>query len=245
MYSRQHGTAMCDPSVLVDVDAVDETILAAYLPAQEGDSAAEPNVNAQSKDAEAPAEEAAGSGEEASMNDALTIMSVLTVEECGVNLLGGQDQLIGALTPCILAEAPTQTCCAAIENVFRADNADFGKCLCHREVMDGIFAQAEGFLPGSTALIETAFHTCTDEFGSQFSYHNQKIGHVSCSGEALAAPSMAQAGKVDGEDANPLAFIEETFGAPGGGNSAAAGSSAAVLVSTLASVVAFSYLVLA
>jgi len=240
-FGQTHGTSMCDPSTLVDVDAVDETILAAYLPAAEGD---EPNVNAQSRDDSQASAEDAGSSSSASMNDALTVFSVLTVEQCGVNLLGGQDQLIGALTPCILAESATQTCCSAIENVFRADNQDFGKCLCHKEVMDGIFAQAEGFLPGSTALIEDAFHTCTNDFGSHFSYHGQQIGHVSCSGEALKAPSMSQAGKTDGTDDHPLSFIEETFGAPGGANSAAASTTSAAFVSALVSAVAFSYAVL-
>jgi len=233
-FGQTNGVSMCDPSVLVDVDATDSSILEAYMPP----------VNAQSVDSESasPADDASEEENKRKMDSALTVFTVLTAEECGANLLTGKDQLIGALTPCILAEAPTQMCCRAVEEVFRPTNEDFGGCLCHKEVVDGIFAEAEGFLPGSTALIENAFDTCTNEFGSHFSFHGQQVGHESCTGEALRKPSLAQVGGEDSdkEEEHPLSFIEENFGAPSGSNSAAS-TGLTAFVSLLVAAVSLSY----
>ena len=126
--------------------------------------------------------------------------------------------------------------------MFRPTNEDFGGCLCHKEVVDGIFAEAEGFLPGSTALIENAFDTCTNEFGSHFSFHGQQVGHESCTGEALRKPSLAQVGGEDSdkEEEHPLSFIEENFGAPSGSNSAAS-TGLTAFVSLLVAAVSLSY----
>lgn len=238
-YGQKSGMEQCDPSVTVDTESVDVGILGGLVP----------TVGAQSKDSEdgiGSAELEAAFGKisqdqnqsapavaESHMDTALTVFSVLTVEDCGANLQEGKGQLIGALTPCIIAEAPTKGCCAAVEKVFRPDNPDFGRCLCHKEVMDGIFEEAEGFLPGSTSLIEDAFRVCTDEFGSQFPFHGQKIGHVSCGEEeVLESPSMAQAeagaSEQEGEDANPLSALGEIFGSPNSNSASASQASAAL-----------------
>jgi hypothetical protein len=237
-YGQTSGAAMCDPSVFVDVDAVDSSVLQTFMPTSmsadsepkavdsqdaekdEGEVGTAADSSADVTTTEVVEEENADAGSSSNEVDtALTIFSVLTVEECGLNLVNGKDQLIGALTPCIIAEAPTLTCCRAVENVFKYENEDFGGCLCHSQVMEGIFAEAEGFLPGSTSIIQSAFDTCTDEFGSKFSFNGQRIGHESCSGEELQAPSMVQAGSVEAEGDNPFDMLKEQFSDPS--NSAA------------------------
>ena len=233
-FGQTEGDAMCDPSVFVDVNATDATFLETFLPASTPTSTSEeePQVTAMSGQG---SQDMPVDGANNNVDTALTIFSVLTVDECGDNLINGKGQLIGALTPCILAEAPTQTCCSAIENIFKLENADFGGCLCHQEVMDGIFAEAEGFLPGATAIIEEAFHTCTDEFGSTFPFQGQKIGQVSCSGEQLKDPSLVQAGSVGEEEDNPLSFLEEQF------SNSSATSHLSIFVSLLVATLTLAY----
>ena len=238
-YGQEAGSEQCDPSVTVDTDAVDLSVLGDLgdlvptVGAQSKDETADEDAAAEAELPRAQTEAEAGSGR--SMDQALTVFSVITAEDCGANLLKGKSDLIGALTPCIVAEAPTRVCCSAVEDVFRPDNEDFGGCLCHKEVMDGIFAEAEGFLPGSTTLIKKAFDVCTNDFGSHFSFHGQEIGHVACSGESeLKKPSMAQAakgGSEEGEEEHPLEGLREIFGDPQ--NSAAPGQGP-VLVSAFA-----------
>ena len=237
-FGQTSGAAMCDPSVFVDVDAVDSSVLQTFMPNSMSADSEPKAVDSQDAEKDGEEEEEVGADvtttevENAASSDvdtALTIFSVLTVEECGLNLVNGKDQLIGALTPCIIAEAPTLSCCRAVEDVFRYENEDFGGCLCHSQVMEGIFAEAEGFLPGSTSLIQSAFDTCTDEFGSKFSFNGQRIGHISCSGEELEAPSMIQAGSVEAEEDNPFDMLREQFSEP----SNSAPSNMSVLVSLL------------
>ncbi|QDZ20642.1 hypothetical protein HOP50_04g31640 [Chloropicon primus] len=233
-YGQASGSEQCDPSVLVNTDAVDLSVLGELAP----------TVGAQSKDTEEEAPAAGGSDApdqaDRRMDTALTVFSVVAAEDCGANLQSGKGELIGALTPCIIAEAPTQECCNAVEQVFRPDNERFGGCLCHKEVMDGIFDEAEGFLPGSTALIENAFEVCTNDFGSQFSFHGQKVGHVACSSEdKLQAPSLNQAGSSgsEQEEEGPtlLGDLQNMFGSSSSAASpGAVASYALVAASTLA-----------
>ena len=241
-YGQTEGSEQCDPSVVegVDVDAVDSDILGELAPTV-GAQSREAKVDNETEiaiDTETPDNETEIVTETEAparnMDQALTVFSVLAVEDCGANLLEGQSELIGALTPCIIAEAPTQTCCSAIENVFKPTNENYGGCLCHKEVMDGIFLQAEGFLPGSTSLIQNAFKVCTNDFGSQFSFHGQEVGHVSCSSDVtLSKPSMNQASDSGSaaaveENENLIDQLGDMFASPKDSNAASGTATAAV-----------------
>lgn len=149
-YGQNNGSHTCDPSVIVDVDATLEVSAidsaASALPLPTAMSRAEDDDDA--ADAQGAATSQGIEGDAASMDTALTLLSVLTVEQCGANLISNKDALFGAVAPCVMASEATEACCASVENIFKVDNEEFGGCLCHSEVVDGIYREAEGFMPG-------------------------------------------------------------------------------------------------
>mmetsp|Transcript_7363 Transcript_7363/g.18893 ORF Transcript_7363/g.18893 Transcript_7363/m.18893 type:complete len:375 (+) Transcript_7363:182-1306(+) len=191
-YGQDAGTVQCDESVFVDVDSTFDisgivTASSGYL--DESGLPTVPDANTTDHN----------------MDTALTLLGVLTVEECGVNLMSQKDVLISSMAPCIIAEEPNAMCCSAVEETFSYSNPDFGGCLCHEQVMDGIFAEAENFMPGATELIQEAFIQCTDEHGARFPFDGQLVGHVSCDGESLEQPSLSALGS-DGEAKENTSF---------------------------------------
>ncbi len=152
-YGQNNGSHTCDPSVIVDVDATLEVSAidsaASALPLPTAMSRAEDDASDnEAADAQGAATSQGIEGDAASMDTALTLLSVLTVEQCGANLISNKDALFGAVAPCVMASEATEACCASVENIFKVDNEEFGGCLCHSEVVDGIYREAEGFMPG-------------------------------------------------------------------------------------------------